>query len=1007
MYNYQNIIKQAPLQAYCAVLTFIPKSNQLGQHFRPQRHHLIAKTSLVQADRPKPKDNFNYVSDLAFTLDSRSIASGSNFPAIRFWDASTGKPERRFEAGAQDKLSGIAISRDGRTIAGGSDDFTIMAWDVQTGKTLFRHQAHQGWVNSVAFSPDGRLLASGSMDGTVAFWDALTGEERLPPISNQSSAVNSIAFSPDGWFLATGSVDDLVRIWSTSGKLHMTLYGHSGAINSVRFSPSGRQLISCSDDMTIRLWDMSTGASSLPPFRGHMKRVTAVAVSTDFQFIASGSEDKTVKIWSVIDGTLVHTIRDLTSGVNSVLFSPNDRVLAACSFDDEVQLWSTATWDPIGRLGDFEADVHAGLSAVKRSLSPSPGLISSTMTYKGHSKSVNCLVSSPNSAWLASGSQDTTIKLFLRQKFQWELKDHTGGIKRLIFSPDSNMLASSSIDRTVRLWDCSKGSLLHTLKVHTGAILGVAFSPDGKLLGTSSADHTICLWDPSTGENVADLSEHKDAVNGLAFSPDGRHIVSWSDDRTARLWDVSTRKQIAVLKGHTAAVNSVAFSSDGQLLASCAEDQKILFWNRNGKKVDGFNYRRRSATVVAWSPDNRLIAMGSTDSKVQLLSLDSMMIEASIDTGIVIRQMSFSSCGQFITTDRGTLSVASIRGDRAALPSPSASSHVLSAPELFVTRDWLKRGMVEVLQLPEEYTATDVAVVDNLAVIGHSSGAISFVLIGGSSRGGTSGGSSTTEIHHAKRKASEMAGSAASPPNSYRQKRNSRDMGGSSGKTSPTTSRHGNPPGTDPSTMLRRNRRRSNTSSQSISRVSSTLSRLGTNEAPFRTRAPSIAEADLEEEDSDNDVLSDSTEEASESFLDAFEESLLDPNLLPFAWLLKEDVTERALTMAYDWLESPPHCQSDSPEDNRGQQDCSNSTLPYSGYYGTAESRERCTKRGPPADDGGEGSSSGGRGGGGGNNKRTKLEKQAPILACPFWKMYPWLSWRECRKGWPTVSRLK
>ncbi|KAF9767226.1 hypothetical protein IL306_000228 [Fusarium sp. DS 682] len=189
IFNFQNIFRRAPLQIYCAALAFIPSTNELKVHFRHQRDSWIRDVWVAEADIPKAKDDFNYVSDLAFTPDSRRIASGSNFEAVRFWDVKTKATLRKFEGGATDKMSSVAISPDGKILAGGSDDFTVMVWSIDTGTLHYSIKAHTGWVNSVVFSPDGKLLASGSMDQTLALWDVATGRE-VKRIKNHSVCVN-------------------------------------------------------------------------------------------------------------------------------------------------------------------------------------------------------------------------------------------------------------------------------------------------------------------------------------------------------------------------------------------------------------------------------------------------------------------------------------------------------------------------------------------------------------------------------------------------------------------------------------------------------------------------------------------------------------------------------------------------------------------------------------------------------------------------------------------------
>ncbi len=106
----------------------------------------------------------------------------------------------------------LAFSPDSRLLATGSDDHKIRLWRTADGHLLDTWKGHAHYVNGVAFSPDGRWLVSGSHDRKVGIWDVQRGV-LLQWLEGHEDAVLRVAIHPSGTLIASISWDGTVRLW--------------------------------------------------------------------------------------------------------------------------------------------------------------------------------------------------------------------------------------------------------------------------------------------------------------------------------------------------------------------------------------------------------------------------------------------------------------------------------------------------------------------------------------------------------------------------------------------------------------------------------------------------------------------------------------------------------------------------------------------------------------------------------------------------------------------------
>lgn len=128
-----------------------------------------------------------------------------------------------------------------------------------------------------------------------------------------------------------------------------------------------------------------------------------------------------------------------------------------------------------------------------------------------HSQEITCLVVTPDSQSLITGSRDMSLKVWQLAggKLSQVLVGHTDHVTCVAVSVlDKSIVVSGSKDANLIVWDINTGSDLHTLKGHLGYVTCVKLSCDGTLAASGSEDKSLIIWDTKKGCSLSSIMLH-------------------------------------------------------------------------------------------------------------------------------------------------------------------------------------------------------------------------------------------------------------------------------------------------------------------------------------------------------------------------------------------------------------------------------------------------------------------------------------------------------------------
>ncbi len=443
----------------------------------------------------------------------------------------------------------IALSPDKKKVITGTKGIKnkiLKLWDTETKELFHILPGHkEGPVYACGFSPSGEKIISCSEDKTLILWDANTGKQ-INTYTGHTSRVSSCHFNPNGKTFVSGSWDFTLKIWDAEVRDDdSVIKGHADQVYVCKYSPDEKKIITACRDGTIKIWNAKT-RKVINTLTGYSSMISACEFSPDGKWIITKANYESLKIWNTHTGVEIATLVDIPEVIKShgwsILpfdFSPDSRILAYATLDNDLIFWDTEKHEIFNTLS-------------------------------GHEQKINTIKFSLDSKIIVTGSEDGIIKIWNVQTgaLVRTLHAHKNTVNTCTFSSNGDKFITGSKDGTVKIWNIRDGFEIFNLNISKKNVIFSMFLQDGKKIITtvSGMYDTFSIWDIDSRKElicIEDLLTSYDAV-GYTLSNDEKIIVSGSKEKTLKVWDTNTGNEIAPLKGLTGYINACDLNKNGK-----------------------------------------------------------------------------------------------------------------------------------------------------------------------------------------------------------------------------------------------------------------------------------------------------------------------------------------------------------------------------------------------------------------------------------------------------------
>ena len=317
--------------------------------------------------------------------------------------------------------------------------------------------------------------------------------------------------------------------------------------------------------------------------------------------LAAASAAGAVSLFAGADGARLHTLPGHETGTNCLAWGPGTQpLLATGGQDGAVKLWDAAA-------GQHTATAKIGSAWVEH------------LAWVATSAATGTASAAPV---LAAAAGRTLALVRPDGSLAHAFKPSPKTLTALAAHPAGGAVAAACYG-SVTLWDTDDFVAQKELPYANG-IHALVWSPDQRWLVSGNQDPSVHLWIPEQDIELH-MSGYEGKVKFLSFDHTSRWLAT-SGGREACIWDCAGAgpegREPAMLP-HEAPVCAVKFQNAHGLLATASTDGVVHLWSPERRSPLRATVKMPTpATKLAWSPDDRQLAIGSEKGAVYVLQCE-------------------------------------------------------------------------------------------------------------------------------------------------------------------------------------------------------------------------------------------------------------------------------------------------------------------------------------------------------------------------------------------------